>query len=69
PTCHHPSRERHSCHFSPCPPCHQTCQKVLEKCGHLCPASCHDEALVKQAGLHQPAGPWEQPSEQAFIKT
>ncbi|KAG8134922.1 hypothetical protein E2320_007990, partial [Naja naja] len=51
PTCHHPSREKHSCHFGPCPPCHQICKKVLEKCGHLCPASCHDEALVKQTGL------------------
>ncbi|XP_073198218.1 NF-X1-type zinc finger protein NFXL1 isoform X4 [Lepidochelys kempii] len=68
PTCHHPSQEKHSCHFGPCPACRQSCQKVL-KCGHLCPASCHDEALVKQTGLHQPAGPWEQPSEPAFIQT
>ncbi|KAM9142393.1 NF-X1-type zinc finger protein NFXL1 isoform 1-T1 [Pangshura tecta] len=68
PTCHHPSQEKHSCHFGPCPACHQSCQKVL-KCSHLCPASCHDEALVKQTGLHQPAGPWEQPSEPTFIQT
>ncbi|XP_050803456.1 NF-X1-type zinc finger protein NFXL1 isoform X3 [Gopherus flavomarginatus] len=68
PTCHHPSQEKHSCHFGPCPACRQSCQKVL-KCSHLCPASCHDEALVKQTGLHQPAGPWEQPSEPAFIQT
>ncbi|KAM6440614.1 NF-X1-type zinc finger protein NFXL1 isoform 2-T2 [Liasis olivaceus] len=69
PTCHHPIREKHHCHFGPCPPCRQICKKVLEKCGHLCPASCHDEALVKQTGLHQPAGPWEQSTEPAFIQT
>ncbi|KAM3831732.1 NF-X1-type zinc finger protein NFXL1 isoform 2-T2 [Vipera latastei] len=69
PTCHHPSREKHSCHFGPCPPCHQACKKVLEKCSHLCPASCHDEALVKQTGLHQPAGPWEQSTAPVFIQT
>ncbi|KAF7248186.1 NF-X1-type zinc finger protein NFXL1 [Varanus komodoensis] len=51
PTCHHPCREKHSCHFGPCPPCRQPCKKILENCGHFCPASCHDEALVKQAGL------------------
>ncbi|KAJ6668565.1 hypothetical protein lerEdw1_012047 [Lerista edwardsae] len=69
PTCHHTSREKHSCHFGPCPPCHQPCKKVLENCGHLCPASCHDEALVKQTGLHQPVGPWERSTEPAFIQT
>ncbi|XP_042324551.1 NF-X1-type zinc finger protein NFXL1 isoform X2 [Sceloporus undulatus] len=69
PTCHHPSREKHSCHFGPCPPCHQPCKKILEKCRHLCPVACHDEALVKQTGLHQPAGPWEQTVEPAFIQT
>ncbi|XP_048365599.1 NF-X1-type zinc finger protein NFXL1 [Sphaerodactylus townsendi] len=69
PTCHHPSREKHSCHFGPCPPCRQPCKKSLEKCRHLCPAACHDEALVKQSGQHQPAGPWEQSSEPAFIQT
>ncbi|XP_006019090.1 NF-X1-type zinc finger protein NFXL1 [Alligator sinensis] len=68
PTCHHPSQEKHNCHFGPCPPCRQPCQKGL-KCGHFCPVSCHDEALVKQTGLHQPVGPWEQPSEPAFIQT
>lgn len=50
PTCHHTSQEKHRCHFGSCPPCHQPCQKVLEKCGHLCPASCHDQALVRQTG-------------------
>nr|XP_060634470.1 NF-X1-type zinc finger protein NFXL1 [Anolis sagrei ordinatus] len=69
PTCHHPSREKHSCHFGPCPLCRQPCKKILEKCSHLCPALCHDEALVKQTGLHQPAGPWEQTAEPAFIQT
>ncbi|XP_053110346.1 NF-X1-type zinc finger protein NFXL1 isoform X1 [Hemicordylus capensis] len=69
PTCHHPSREKHNCHFGPCPPCRQPCKKILEECGHSCPASCHDEALVKQTGLHQPAGPWEQSAEPAFIQT
>uniref|UniRef100_A0A4X2KRY0 Nuclear transcription factor, X-box binding like 1 n=1 Tax=Vombatus ursinus TaxID=29139 RepID=A0A4X2KRY0_VOMUR len=68
-TCHHPNREKHRCHFGPCPPCHQSCQKVLEKCGHLCPAPCHDQALVKQTGTHQPAGPWEQISEPVYIQT
>ncbi|XP_038625176.1 NF-X1-type zinc finger protein NFXL1 [Tachyglossus aculeatus] len=67
-TCHHPNRETHRCHFGACPPCRQPCQKTLEKCGHLCPAACHDQALVKQTGLPQPAGPWEQPSEPAFIQ-
>uniref|UniRef100_A0A2K6NYH5 Nuclear transcription factor, X-box binding like 1 n=1 Tax=Rhinopithecus roxellana TaxID=61622 RepID=A0A2K6NYH5_RHIRO len=69
PTCHHTSQEKHRCHFGSCPPCHQPCQKVLEKCGHLCPAPCHDQALIKQTGRHQPTGPWEQPSEPAFIQT
>ncbi|XP_054846530.1 NF-X1-type zinc finger protein NFXL1 [Eublepharis macularius] len=69
PTCHHPSREKHSCHFGPCPPCRQPCKKPLDKCTHLCPAACHDEALVKQSGLHQPAGPWEQSPEPVFIQT
>ncbi|XP_075423057.1 NF-X1-type zinc finger protein NFXL1 [Ascaphus truei] len=68
PTCHHEVRERHRCHFGPCPPCRQSCQKTLHKCGHLCPISCHDEALVKQTGMPQPAGPWEQPSEPAFVQ-
>ncbi|OXB83816.1 UNVERIFIED_CONTAM: hypothetical protein H355_003028 [Colinus virginianus] len=68
PTCHHPTQEKHYCHFGRCPPCRQSCQKTLT-CGHLCPVSCHDEALVKQTGIHQFAGPWEQPSEPAFIQT
>uniref|UniRef100_A0A8B9TDX6 Nuclear transcription factor, X-box binding like 1 n=1 Tax=Anas platyrhynchos TaxID=8839 RepID=A0A8B9TDX6_ANAPL len=68
PTCHHPTQEKHYCHFGRCPPCRQSCQKTLV-CGHLCPVPCHDEALVKQTGLHQSAGPWEQPSEPAFIQT
>ncbi|XP_069487810.1 NF-X1-type zinc finger protein NFXL1 [Ambystoma mexicanum] len=68
-SCHHHLRERHRCHFGPCPPCRQSCQKTLKKCGHLCPAPCHDEALVKQTALPQPAGPWERSSEPAFIQT
>ncbi|XP_074397635.1 NF-X1-type zinc finger protein NFXL1 isoform X1 [Zonotrichia albicollis] len=68
PTCHHPTQEKHYCHFGRCPPCRQPCQKTLT-CGHLCPVPCHDEALVKQTGSHQSAGPWEQPSEPAFIQT
>ncbi|OXB56725.1 hypothetical protein ASZ78_013322, partial [Callipepla squamata] len=50
PTCHHPTQEKHYCHFGRCPPCRQSCQKTLT-CGHLCPVSCHDEALVKQTGI------------------
>ncbi|XP_034267249.1 NF-X1-type zinc finger protein NFXL1 [Pantherophis guttatus] len=69
PTCHHPCREKHSCHFGPCPPCHQICKKVFEKCGHLCLASCHDEALVKQTSSHQPIGPWERSTTPAYIQT
>lgn len=69
PTCHHSSRERHRCHFGACPPCRQPCQRVLKKCGHVCPAPCHDEVMVKQTDKHQLAGPWEQPSEPAFIQT
>uniref|UniRef100_A0A4W3I8K5 Nuclear transcription factor, X-box binding like 1 n=1 Tax=Callorhinchus milii TaxID=7868 RepID=A0A4W3I8K5_CALMI len=68
-TCHHPNREKHRCHFGPCPPCRQSCQKTLKKCVHFCPALCHDEVLVKQANSHQPSGPWEQRSEPAFIRT
>ncbi|RLW09358.1 hypothetical protein DV515_00002822, partial [Chloebia gouldiae] len=68
PTCHHSTQEKHYCHFGRCPPCRQPCQKTLT-CGHLCPVPCHDEALVKQTGVHQSAGPWEQPSEPAFIQT
>uniref|UniRef100_A0A8C5V168 Nuclear transcription factor, X-box binding like 1 n=1 Tax=Microcebus murinus TaxID=30608 RepID=A0A8C5V168_MICMU len=68
-TCHHSSQEKHRCHFGSCPPCHQPCQKVLEKCGHLCPVPCHDQALIKQTGKLQPTVPWEQPSEPAFIQT
>lgn len=68
-TCHHKVREHHRCHFGPCPPCRQICQTTLQKCGHRCPMPCHDEALVKQKSLPQPAGPWEQPSEPAYIQT
>lgn len=50
PTCHHSTQEKHYCHFGRCPPCRQPCQKTLT-CGHLCPVSCHDQALVKQTGL------------------
>uniref|UniRef100_A0A8C4X3S7 Nuclear transcription factor, X-box binding like 1 n=1 Tax=Erpetoichthys calabaricus TaxID=27687 RepID=A0A8C4X3S7_ERPCA len=69
PTCHHPNRESHRCHFGTCPPCRQICQKVLSKCGHICPALCHDEVMIKQTEKPQLAGPWEQPSEPTFVLT
>ncbi|KAG9347036.1 hypothetical protein JZ751_005963 [Albula glossodonta] len=67
PTCHHPSREKHRCHFGACPPCRQPCQNTLDKCGHICPAPCHDEVMVKKTDRAQLAGPWEQPSAPAFV--
>ncbi|XP_018594135.2 NF-X1-type zinc finger protein NFXL1 [Scleropages formosus] len=67
PTCHHSSREKHRCHFGTCPPCRQICQRVLEACGHTCPALCHDEVMVKKTDRTQLAGPWEQLSEPAFV--
>ncbi|MBN3315137.1 NFXL1 protein, partial [Atractosteus spatula] len=69
PTCHHASRERHRCHFGTCPPCQQACQRVLSKCGHVCPAPCHDEVMLKKTVKPQLAGPWEQPPEPVFVQT
>nr|XP_043877062.1 NF-X1-type zinc finger protein NFXL1 isoform X1 [Solea senegalensis]XP_043877063.1 NF-X1-type zinc finger protein NFXL1 isoform X1 [Solea senegalensis]XP_043877064.1 NF-X1-type zinc finger protein NFXL1 isoform X1 [Solea senegalensis]XP_043877065.1 NF-X1-type zinc finger protein NFXL1 isoform X1 [Solea senegalensis] len=67
PSCHHPNRETHRCHPGPCPPCRQTCLLQLPRCSHTCPQSCHDLVLVKSQQV-QLAGPWEQPSEPAFVK-
>ncbi|KAG5844963.1 hypothetical protein ANANG_G00133740 [Anguilla anguilla] len=67
PTCHHPVREGHRCHPGACPPCRLPCQRALGACGHACPAPCHDEVMVKTADRAQLAGPWEQPSEPAFV--
>ena len=47
PDCHHPARTPHRCHFNRCPPCKQTCEKSLQKCGHICPAKCHTAVLTK----------------------
>uniref|UniRef100_A0A671W7Z7 Nuclear transcription factor, X-box binding-like 1 n=1 Tax=Sparus aurata TaxID=8175 RepID=A0A671W7Z7_SPAAU len=64
-SCHHPTRETHRCHPGPCPPCRQSCLLPLPGCSHTCPQPCHDLVLVKSQQL---AGPWEQPSEPAFVK-
>lgn len=42
PTCHHPSRTAHHCHFEDCPPCRQVCDVALPTCGHRCGEPCHD---------------------------
>ncbi|KAM6949219.1 NF-X1-type zinc finger protein NFXL1 [Aplochiton taeniatus] len=68
PSCHHPSRELHRCHPGPCPPCAQPCLLALALCSHTCPQPCHDLVLVRTADKVQLAGPWEQPSEPAFVK-
>lgn len=67
PSCHHPTREAHRCHPGPCPPCKQACLLPLPGCGHTCPRPCHDLVLVKSQQVHL-AGPWEQPSEPAFVE-
>uniref|UniRef100_A0A3P9IQX2 Nuclear transcription factor, X-box binding-like 1 n=1 Tax=Oryzias latipes TaxID=8090 RepID=A0A3P9IQX2_ORYLA len=67
PSCHHPSREPHRCHPGPCPPCRQLCLLPLPGCSHTCPQPCHDLVLVRAQQV-QLAGPWEQPSEPAFMK-
>ncbi|RVE60906.1 hypothetical protein OJAV_G00186070 [Oryzias javanicus] len=67
PSCHHPSREPHRCHPGPCPPCRQLCLLPLPGCSHTCPQPCHDLVLVRSQQV-QLAGPWEQPSEPAFMK-
>uniref|UniRef100_A0A669AZ31 Nuclear transcription factor, X-box binding-like 1 n=1 Tax=Oreochromis niloticus TaxID=8128 RepID=A0A669AZ31_ORENI len=67
PSCHHPTREAHRCHPGTCPPCKQPCLLPLSGCSHTCPQPCHDVVLVKSQQVHL-AGPWEQPSEPAFVK-
>merc|ERR1712137_170272 len=42
PTCHHPARTPHPCHFGQCPPCKQICSVVPDNCSHPCPLPCHD---------------------------
>ncbi|XP_028973610.1 NF-X1-type zinc finger protein NFXL1 [Esox lucius] len=66
PSCHHPSRESHRCHPGPCPPCRQPCLLALPRCPHTCPQPCHDQVMVKTSDKVL-AGPWEQPSEPAFV--
>ncbi|MEQ2161607.1 hypothetical protein GOODEAATRI_011138, partial [Goodea atripinnis] len=66
-SCHHPIREPHRCHPGPCPPCRQLCFLPLPGCEHTCPQPCHDLVLVRSQQV-QLAGPWEQPSEPAFVK-
>ncbi|ROL46143.1 NF-X1-type zinc finger protein NFXL1 [Anabarilius grahami] len=68
-SCHHSSLEKHRCHSGSCPPCKQPCQRPLPGCAHLCPAPCHDQVLVKAADRALLAGPWEQPSTPAFVRT
>uniref|UniRef100_A0A1A8J6L8 Nuclear transcription factor, X-box binding-like 1 n=1 Tax=Nothobranchius kuhntae TaxID=321403 RepID=A0A1A8J6L8_NOTKU len=67
PSCHHQTRESHRCHPGPCPPCTQTCLLPLPGCSHTCPQPCHDLVLVRSQQV-QLAGPWEQPSEPAFVQ-
>ncbi|XP_056156091.1 NF-X1-type zinc finger protein NFXL1 isoform X1 [Lampris incognitus] len=67
PSCHHSTREPHRCHPGPCPPCRQPCLVPLANCSHLCPQPCHDVVLVRSQQV-QLAGPWEQPTEPAFVK-
>ncbi|KAI5609275.1 NF-X1-type zinc finger protein NFXL1, partial [Silurus asotus] len=66
PSCHHPSREQHRCHFGACPACKQVCQLPLPGCTHLCQAPCHDQVLLKPNNRVQLAGPWEQQTAPAF---
>lgn len=48
PDCHHAARTAHPCHFGPCPPCKQTCEKV-QQCGHACEAPCHTSVKKKKS--------------------
>uniref|UniRef100_A0A1A8GZW0 Nuclear transcription factor, X-box binding-like 1 n=2 Tax=Nothobranchius korthausae TaxID=1143690 RepID=A0A1A8GZW0_9TELE len=66
-SCHHQTRESHRCHPGPCPPCTQTCLLPLPGCSHTCLQPCHDLVLVRSQQV-QLAGPWEQPSEPAFVQ-
>lgn len=43
PSCHHPHRQPHHCHFGDCPPCSWACGKPLT-CGHSCIVRCHAES-------------------------
>uniref|UniRef100_A0A3P8TRS1 Nuclear transcription factor, X-box binding like 1 n=1 Tax=Amphiprion percula TaxID=161767 RepID=A0A3P8TRS1_AMPPE len=67
PSCHHPTREAHRCHPGPCAPCRQPCLLPLAGCSHTCPQACHDLVLVRSQQV-QLAGPWEQPTEPAFVQ-
>lgn len=58
PTCHHPEREFHKCHQGNCPSCRLVCNLKL-KCGHVCPAPCHDAVPVKVVDTSRRIGPWE----------
>ncbi|XP_061664991.1 NF-X1-type zinc finger protein NFXL1 [Syngnathoides biaculeatus] len=66
PSCHHAARERHRCHPGPCPPCTQPCLLPLVGCAHTCPSPCHDRVRLKSQQA-QLSGPWEQPTEPAFV--
>lgn len=65
--CHHSTPQPHRCHPGPCPPCTRPCERPLSRCEHRCPQPCHDSVLVQSQQV-QKAGPWEQPSEPAFVK-
>lgn len=67
PECHHSRSLPHNCHFDSCPPCAQTCDKVLS-CGHQCPMKCHSCVLVNLAANVKPAGPWEKIEPQLIKK-
>nr|XP_054754423.1 NF-X1-type zinc finger protein NFXL1-like [Lytechinus pictus] len=58
PDCHHPVREKHSCHFNKCPPCKMKCNKILS-CGHICPKKCHDAVVHKNVENKGPRAPWQ----------
>ncbi|XP_056634026.1 NF-X1-type zinc finger protein NFXL1 [Diorhabda sublineata] len=67
PDCHHEKRDLHRCHFGDCPPCRQICNKVHDKCSHVCPAPCHSAVLVKIEG-QKASMPWEQVKPQVVRK-
>eukprot|EP00057_Strongylocentrotus_purpuratus_P031970 XP_786259.2 PREDICTED: NF-X1-type zinc finger protein NFXL1 [Strongylocentrotus purpuratus] len=58
PDCHHPVREKHTCHFNKCPPCKKQCNNTLS-CGHTCPKKCHDAVVRKNVENKGPRAPWQ----------
>ncbi|XP_014247363.1 NF-X1-type zinc finger protein NFXL1-like [Cimex lectularius] len=47
---------KHNCHYGPCPPCKQVCNK-LKPCGHRCPKICHSKVVVCSIPNFKPATP------------